>query len=83
MMYTLNLYSEYAGGLYKECSFSNEKTESMCRFAMIHNMYSTTIKHYRSYSKSDFLLFRGRHNLHKGLQVTKGTRHILVYWTKS
>lgn len=29
------------------------------------------------------LLFRGKHNLHKGLQVTKGTRHILVYWTKS
>lgn len=27
------------------------------------------------------VLFRGRHFLHKGLQVTKGDRDILVFWT--
>ena len=29
------------------------------------------------------LLFRGKHYLHKGLQVTEGERNILVFWTVS
>lgn len=29
------------------------------------------------------LLFRGKHFLHKGLPVLKGTRNILVFWTES
>lgn len=62
--------------------------------ATLNNNYSgggTKIKPYgyeeeiviNSLEPGECLLFRGKHLLHKGLQVESGERNILVFWTES